>query len=113
MIVSFFWRFVTKTFATRNTVWELNQLSVLGLLRPKETTALPGAVPERKHRKQCNRIRKLGEHGGLQARLIINPYKPAVPTVMLPDVVWAVKWIISVLHQCRSLVDIKELSTSN
>ena len=50
-----------KDFARTNTGCKLNQLSAP--VDPKETMALPGAAPERKHQKWCNRMWKQGKHG--------------------------------------------------
>lgn len=44
----------------------------------------PGATPERKLRKLCDRTR--GKHAGANARLAANPHKPAVQTLLLANV---------------------------
>jgi len=72
-------------------------MSALGLLHPvdpKKITTLPQVAPERKHRKQCGRTWRRGKRGIVQARLTANPYKRAVPTIMLANVVWTAKWIL-------------------
>lgn len=67
----------------------LNVLSELGLLRrkgPGKPEASPTVAPARHHHKQCDRTRKRGMRGEAQARLTANPYKPALPTIMLANV---------------------------
>ena len=69
----------------------LRVLGELGILRRVvhgKPTAAPGAggAPVRKHRKRCDRTRKRGKRGGVQARLTASPHKPAVPTIILANV---------------------------
>ncbi len=58
------------------------------LLKPDlETAASPtDATHTRRRRKRCERGRKHGKRGGIQARLRANPTRPALPTLMLSNV---------------------------
>ncbi|KAK0135553.1 hypothetical protein N1851_028598 [Merluccius polli] len=60
----------------------------LGLLRRPASTPTPttAAHPQRKRRRRCARRQKRGKHGGIQARLAANPYKPALPSIVLANV---------------------------
>ncbi len=77
----------------RTTFLELNsahaeELRDLGLLRrptpsPTPTTA---SRPQRRRYKRRERKQKRGKHGGIRARLVANPHKPAIPTIVLANV---------------------------
>lgn len=58
----------------------INKLGVLHLTSPKATT---GYTVVRKHQNCCDRTRKRGKCGRVQARLAANQDKPALTTVML------------------------------
>lgn len=62
----------------------LSVLGELGLLCCHRCTL--GAPLGKSHRKQCNRMRKRGKRGDVQARLAANPHKPAIPTLLLSNV---------------------------
>lgn len=82
------WQFLLDTH-NKVSCYDKHLLSELGLLRrvdPRKATAAPGATLVRNHRKRCSRMRKWGKRGGVYARLIANPHKPAVPTLMLANV---------------------------
>ncbi len=77
----------------RTTFLELNsvhaeELRDLGLLwrptpSPTHTTA---SRPQRRRYKRCERKQKRGKRGGIRARLVANPHKPAIPTILLANV---------------------------
>lgn len=64
----------------------LNNLRLLCSIGPETTTNVPGTMPEKKRCKRCGRMRKRGKRRGVQARLTANPYRLAVPTVILANV---------------------------
>ncbi len=58
------------------------------LLKPNpETAASPTDTTHTKRRcRQCERGQKWGKHGGIWARLRVNPTRPAIPSLMLSKV---------------------------
>ncbi len=77
----------------RTTFLELNsmhaeELRDLGLLRTPTPSPTPTTAsrPQRRRYKRCERKQKRGKRGAIRARLAANPHKPAIPTIVLPNV---------------------------
>ncbi|XP_060763541.1 uncharacterized protein fbrsl1 isoform X7 [Neoarius graeffei] len=64
------------------------ELHDLGLLRRPALTSTPttAAHPQRKRHRRCERKQKQGKCGGIRARLMANPHKPAIPSIILANV---------------------------
>lgn len=50
------------------------------------STPTTAAHPQRKHRRLCERRQKLGKRGGIWTTLAANSHKPAIPSIVLPNV---------------------------
>ncbi len=77
----------------RTTFSELNfahaeELRDLGLLRSPTTSPTPTTAsrPQRRCHKRRERKQKRGKRGGIQVRLVANPHKPAILTIVLANV---------------------------
>jgi len=49
-------------------------------------TPTPAIHPEWRRYKRCERKQNRGKCGGIRARLAANPYKPAIPTIILANI---------------------------
>ncbi len=64
------------------------ELQDLGLLQRPTPSLTPTTAsrPQRRRYKRRERKQKRGKHGGIRARLVANPHKPAIPTIVLANI---------------------------